>query len=420
MGADGFASFEPPQPLELAPTLILIEDQDDAGRRAVAAAAARWAQQGYKIRIARPVVGNDINDALLELGPAAGATICTIEDYAEVPTGDWYSRCLAGSDGRTLSNLANAVLGLRSDPAFDGMLGFDAFASVVVVHRQAPKTVNQTKFTDPEPRYPRALSDNDISHIQEWLQLAGLETLSATTTYQAVEAVAREYSFHPVREYLDKLSWDKTARVEKWLTTYLGASENEYTKAVGRMFLIGMVARVREPGCQCDYMPILEGPQGDEKSKALRILGGEWFSDNLPSDVSSKDSKQHLYGKWLIEIPDLHSFKKSDTRELKAFQTRREDQFRPPYGRKEVFRKRQNVFAATTNEEAYLEDPTGGRRYWPLKTGEINVEKLIEDRDQLFAEAVHLFNTGTRWWPDRNFEKTYMMPEQDARYSGDA
>ena len=181
------------------------------------------------------------------------------------------------------------------------------------------------------------------------------------------------------------------------------------------MFIISMVARVFEPGCQCDYMPILEGPQGEEKSKALRILAGKWFSDNLPSNISSKDAKQHLAGKWLVEIPDFHIFRNSEIRALKAFQTMRENIFRPPYGKKEVYRKRQNVFAGTTNEQTYLEDPTGGRRYWPLITAEINVAKLVEIRDPLFAEAVARYRKGEHWWPDKAFEKKHMAPEQEAR-----
>jgi len=412
IGHSGLVNFVPPPP-DFTPTLILLEDQDDPGRKSVAAAAARLVKNGYKVRVARPLAGKDINEALLMIGLVE--PICTIEDYVETPSGDWYSRCIAGSDGRTLSNFANAVLALRCDHAFEGMFGYDAFANVVIMYRQAPKTVNQSKFADPEPHYPRPLTDNDINRVQEWLQLAGLATVTSTTVYQAVETIAREHSFHPVREYLNSLKWDGNKRLDDWLTKYLGVKKNNYTKAVGRMFLISMIARIYEPGCQCDYMPILEGPQGEEKSKALRTLAGDWFSDNLPSNVSYKDAKQHLCGKWLVEIPDLHVFKKSETRELKAFQVRREDDFRPPYGKKEVYRKRQNVFAATTNEQTYLEDPTGGRRYWPIVTSRINVPELDKIRDQLFGEAVKRYRAGERWWPDRRFEKKYMIPEQEAR-----
>jgi hypothetical protein len=419
LGHTGLVDFEPPPlPRDIRPTLILIEDQDENGRRSVAKAAERFMQRGFKVRVARPIAGKVVSESLLNIGLVD--PICTIEDYVEVPSGDWYTRCQTNAKDIVLSNLSNTALALRSDPAFEGMLRYDSFADVAIMHRPAPKTANQTKFTDPDPRYPRPLTDNDISRTQEWLQLAGIVKVSATTVYQAVKTIAQESSFHPVRDYLDTRTWDeKTNHVDNWLTECLGVEKNEYTTAVGRMFIISMVARIYQPGCQCDYMLILEGPQGEEKSKALRILAGEWFSDNLPSNVASKDAKQHLCGKWLIEIPDLHIFRKSEIRALKAFQTMREDVFRPPYDKTEIYRKRQNVFAATTNEQTYLEDPTGGRRYWPIVTTAINVAKLIEIRDSLFAEAVARYRKREHWWPDRAFEKQYMAPEQETRRNTD-
>jgi predicted P-loop ATPase len=418
VSANGILNFVPPAVATTA-TLILIEDQETVGRSAVATAAKNLVQKGYAIKIARPLVGKDVNDALRHIG--LDQPLCEIEDYDRTPSGGWYFKCIEGADGRTLSNLANATLALRADPAFKGLFSYDAFADVVIINRQAPRTVNQQqKYTDPEPLYPRPLTDDDISRVQEWLQLGGLATVTATTVYQSVESVAREHSFHPVRAYLASLKWDGTERLNDWLKDYLGVQKTEYSVAVGRKFLISMVARVEEPGCQCDYMVILEGLQGLEKSKALRILAGEWFSDNLPSNIASKDAKQHLRGKWLVEIPDLHVFRKSEIRELKAFQTRREDEFRPPYGRKEIYRKRQNVFSATTNEQTYLEDPTGGRRYWPLITTEIDIESLASVRDQLFAEAFVCYHRDEPWWPSRQFEATHMVPEQDARREVDA
>ena len=206
LGHGGLVDFEPPPlPDDIRPTLILIEDQDENGRRSVTQAAERFMQRGFKVRVARPIADKDINESLLKIGLVD--PICTIEDCVEVPSGDWYTRCQTNAKDIVLSNLSNTTLALRSDPAFEGRLGYDSFADVVVMHRPAPKTANQTKFTDPDPRYPRPLTDNDISRTQEWLQLAGLVKVSATTVYQAVETIAREHSFHPVREYLNSLKW---------------------------------------------------------------------------------------------------------------------------------------------------------------------------------------------------------------------
>jgi predicted P-loop ATPase len=266
----------------------------------------------------------------------------------------------------------------------------------------------------------RPVCDVDVTRLQEWLQHAGLLRLGKDVTHQAVDARAVERSYHPVRDYLDRLEWKGVSGISGWIPKYLGAEDNEYNRNVGSMFLIAMVARVYQPGCKSDHMPVLEGPQGARKSSACKALAGEWFSDAMPDIRSGKEVSQHLNGKWLIEVAEMSALDKAEAAALKAFVTRSVERYRPSYGRKEVIEPRQCTFIGTTNKTTYLRDETGGRRFWPIKTGHIDIPGLVAARDQLFAEAVDRFKAGCAWWPDAAFERTQINPQQDARYEADA
>jgi len=230
--------------------------------------------------------------------------------------------------------------------------------------------------------------------IIEWCARAYRVQPSLDMVLMAVERLAYRNDFHPVRDYLESLSWDGKPRLGSWLVDYLGAvGPEKYLAAVGEKTLVAMVKRVFEPGCKFDQVLVLEGPQGCGKSTAVAILGGEWACDAY-LDPSNKDTVLYLSGAWAVEVPELSGMDKADQNHLKAFITKGFDRIRPPYGRTVEDIERQCVFIGTTNDENYLRDETGARRYWPVKIKQVQFTDFARDRDQLFAEAKLSYDLG--------------------------
>ncbi len=151
--------------------------------------------------------------------------------------------------------------------------------------------------------------------------------------------------------------------------------------------------RARQPGCKFDQIIVLEGPEGKNKSTAIEIMAGkENCSDQHILGVDDKTAQELLKGIWLYEIADLTGIRKADADKVKTFASRKEDRARPAYGHFQLIQPRRCVIFASTNDDQYLQSHNGNRRFWPIKTGEIDIARLKADRDQLWAEAAQRGN----------------------------
>ncbi|MBK7362141.1 MAG: hypothetical protein IPJ01_07560 [Micavibrio sp.] len=204
----------------------------------------------------------------------------------------------------------------------------------------------------------------------------------------AAQMLCLENHVDPVQEYLDALAWDGVPRLSRLLPEYFGAADTNLNQAIGRLMMVAAVRRVREPGCKFDTIVVLEGQQGTGKSTALTILaGGENFSDQDILALEAKAQMEAVEGVWIYEISELEGMTRSDVGKVKAFVSRQEDRARPAYGRFRENRPRRCIFVGTTNEDQYLRDKTGNRRFLPVKTAKLTLDALRRDRDQLWAEA---------------------------------
>lgn len=235
----------------------------------------------------------------------------------------------------------------------------------------------------------RRLDDDVVRRIRQYFVEATDANWTKDDVLEAALTIARENTVHPVRDYLDGLTWDGVPRIDKLLVTYAGAMDNAYVRAIGAKTLIAGVRRVRQPGCKFDNVIVLEGSQGSGKSSFVKLLSPhvEWFSDSPIGNTESKDAPLSLQGRWIIELGEMSVLSKSGVEALKAFVSSSIDHVRRPYGRLHEELRRQCIFIGTTNQATYLKDQTGNRRFWPVKVGIIDLDALVADRDQLWAEA---------------------------------
>lgn len=300
----------------------------------------------------------------------------------------------------------NVLTVMQNDARLIGLVGLDQFSGLQVKRRPTPW-----------PSEPGEWTETDDFLLGVYMaQNHGLLLAAIGDIERGVAQAAREHAFNPVTDYLDRCHsmWDGVPRVTTAFSTYWGAVDSEYLRLVATMFFVGAVVRAYRPGAKHDHAPVFEGGQGEGKSTALKVLGGDWFADT-PFRMGEKDGYLSIQGVWLYEVAELEQFNRSEVTAIKAFMSSTVDRFREPYGRRMKNMPRRCALAATTNEGEYFKDTTGNRRFWPVGTGRINIDDLVRDRDQLMGEAVALMTAGVLWYPTMEQQKRLITEQQESR-----
>lgn len=296
-------------------------------------------------------------------------------------------------------SLANTLTLLRHHPQWRGVFAFDEFSGEVLVH-QCPPWQSEDSFRVHE------VTQSDIVHTAAALEFNGLACSIATATH-AISTVARDYNkIHPVRDYFDRLQWDGEPRLGTWLKKYLNATDQDpnYLGPIGEKWLTAGARRIYQPGAKFDFMLVLEGEQNIGKSLALRTLstfgdpGSEisYFTDGVKfENITHPSSIMALQGRLIVEFAELSGMNRKEIEEIKHWITIQSDVLQKKYENATTEYPRQFILAGTTNEEAWLRDPTGNRRFMPVKCkGRINIDALRRDCNQLWAEAVFRHKEG--------------------------
>lgn len=322
-------------------------------------------------------------------------------DIPEETTDDkWIEQLEANTKGDYENSATNINLIVQNDKFLKNAFKLNIFDN----KRYILKSVPWRKITREEP-----MRDVDYSGVRNYIECV-YGIVSSQKIDDAIALDVEKHQYHPIRDYINSLTWDGVPRVDTLLIDYFGATDNKYTRAAIRKALCAAVARVFEPGTKYDMVLVLVGKQSTYKSTFIRKLGVNWFSDTF-STFQGKESFEQLQGAWLIEMAELSGLKKAEVESVKQYISKCEDMFRPAYGRTVETYKRQCVFFGTTNDTDFLHDSTGNRRFNPVDVREENATKSVKNDltryevDQIWAETYQIYLQG---------ETLYFDDEEDA------
>lgn len=334
------------------------------------------------------------------------------------PTSQIERRLSLGLDmsarGAAVTNLNNATLILERDRNCRDLVWYDEFLQRIMTGNAAFPPSDAAHVPT---KGPREWTDADDINLTLYMQRSlGVTKIEVGTIKKAVIGHAFRHVKNCARDWADSLTWDGVERIANFFPDHFGSPDNAYTRSVSRNFWVGMLARIYRPGCQLDNVVVLEGEQGQAKSRALRVIGGPWYAEQHEA-VTGKGFFETLQGKLVIEIGEMDAFSKSEVTKVKQVVSCPSDRYREAYGFHAKDHPRQCVFVGTTNRDDWNRDETGARRFWPITCPQaVDTDAISKAREQLFAEARDALNGGATWW-ETPAEDT--KAEQLARYTDD-
>ena len=327
-----------------------------------------------------------------------------LADFDEAESLDWMQALQLTDKGNVASTISNLHIILLNDLNLKGKFYFDEFQERAIVCDSLP-------WIELADRVSTVWTDADDAGLRQYIERT-YKVANAAKTRDALEILLMQVKRHPVKEYLTNLQWDGIKRADTLFIDYLGAEDTPYTRAVTGKALLGAVARILKAGCKHDHMLVLVGKQGCRKSTTIAKLGKSWFSDSLYT-MGGKEAYEQLQGAWIIEVGELAVMKKAEIENVKHFLTKTEDIYRAAYARRTSSHKRQCAFFGTTNEEEFLHDATGARRFWAIRVQGSNKDLTDDIVDQIWAEMVQRYKAGEQWYLDAKMEEVAKQVQEE-------
>lgn len=408
--------------------VLLWPDADKPGIECMSKIAGLLAENGCKVKRVNPEGqpdGWDLADALsagwdnkqtMEWAKPRVSEYQAVEvlpaeiknDLDETPAHDtlqalWTQLGLVCGKNAPVNNADNVLRALENWDRIKGKLWYDEFYD--------------RRFTTLFPGGKQLWKDWHVSATLILFQRElGLQQLKTPALKDALATYCRYHVRNEPKDYCETLTWDGINRLETFFINVYGCKDTAYTRAASKNFWVALAARIYEPGSKVDTMVILEGPQGEGKTTSIELIGGDWYG-TVKTTPDQKDFYQDIKGMLIVEIAELSNFLRSNEQDVKSMLSTKTDTYRKTYGEEKDDNKRATVFVGTTNDDEYLKDATGGRRFWPIRITKTDLGYIRNNRAQLFAEAVHLFKNGETWW---EMPKEETLAEQDARRIGDS
>gem|GEM_PF-3514171 len=340
---------------------------------------------------------------------------CNVYDatFKAIDQEEWRKKLKYNEDGKILKTPANCLLILRNDSKLKGKFSYDMTVSAAFKTKGLPWSQKDNEYSMANKKM---MSDGDFKALYNYFHdHYGISNTGVIDNSFAEFCMSIQNN--PLLDYLNSLQWDGVQRVDTLLVDYYNAEDTLYTREVTRKKLTALIRRAYQPGIKFDTCLILKGAQGLGKSTLFNILGGQWYTDGIEITNDAARTYESHMGKWLCELGELTSLRKTEAERLKSFFVAQYDRYRPPYGKNVMDIPRMCIVVGTTNSEQFLKDITGNRRYWPVRVfagGKKNIFiDLAKERDQILAEAKVIHESGEPIFLTREIEKMAALMQQE-------